>query len=46
MQARASQRLYAALRKLASMHAQKRLLALGGKVKFSMSLGDMRYDRG
>jgi hypothetical protein len=35
----------AALKKLASMQAQRRLLELHGKVKFSMSLEDMRYDR-
>jgi len=35
----------AALKKLASMQAQRRLLALRGKVKFSMSVEDMRYDR-
>jgi hypothetical protein len=35
----------AALKKLASMQAQKRLLELRGKVRFSMSVEDMRYDR-
>jgi hypothetical protein len=35
----------AALRKLASMQAQKELIKLRGKVKFSMSLDELRYDR-
>ena len=35
----------AGLKRLASMHAQQRLLKLRGKVKFSMSLSDLRYDR-
>ena len=35
----------AALRKLASVRAQRELRKLRGKVKFSMSLGEMRYDR-
>ncbi len=35
----------AALKKLASMQAQRRLLELRGKVNFSMSIEDMRYDR-
>jgi hypothetical protein len=34
-----------ALKKLASMQAQRRLMALRGKVKFSMSVEDMRHDR-
>jgi hypothetical protein len=35
----------AALRRLASNQAQKRLLQLRGKVRFSMSLDELRYDR-
>ena len=35
----------AGLRKLASIQAQKRLLRLRGKVSFSMSLDELRYDR-
>jgi hypothetical protein len=35
----------AALKKLASVRAQHELLKLRGKVKFSMSLEEMRYDR-
>jgi hypothetical protein len=35
----------AALKKFASMQAQKRLLDLRGKVKFSMTVEDMKYDR-
>jgi hypothetical protein len=35
----------AALRKLASIRAQRELLKLRGKVKFSMTLDEMRYDR-
>ena len=35
----------AGLRKLASIQAQKRLLRLRGKVRFSMSLDELRYDR-
>jgi Arc/MetJ-type ribon-helix-helix transcriptional regulator len=35
----------AALRKLASIRAQQELRKLRGKVKFSMSLEEMRYDR-
>jgi hypothetical protein len=34
-----------ALRKLASMQAQHELLKLRGKVKFSMSLDELRHDR-
>jgi hypothetical protein len=34
-----------ALRKLASIRAQRDLLKLRGKVKFSMTLDEMRYDR-
>ena len=35
----------AALKKLASIQAQRRLLDLQGKVKFSLTLEEMRYDR-
>jgi hypothetical protein len=35
----------AALKKLASMHAQHELLKLRGTVKFSMSLDELRHDR-
>lgn len=35
----------AALRKLAGIKAQRDLLELKGKVKFSLSLDDLRYDR-
>ena len=35
----------AALKKLASIRAQQRLLKLRGKVKFAMTLDEMRYDR-
>jgi hypothetical protein len=35
----------AALKKLASIRAQRRLLDLRGKVKFSMSWQEMKYDR-
>lgn len=35
----------AGLRKLASAQAQQRLLKLRGKVKFSMTLDELRYDR-
>jgi len=34
-----------ALRKLRSIRAQQRALALRGKVKFSLTLDEMRYDR-
>jgi hypothetical protein len=34
----------AALRKLAAIRAQQRLLELRGTVKFSMSLDELRYD--
>jgi uncharacterized protein YutE (UPF0331/DUF86 family) len=34
-----------ALKKLASIRAQQRLLKLRGKVKFAMTLDEMRYDR-
>jgi Arc/MetJ-type ribon-helix-helix transcriptional regulator len=34
-----------ALRKLDSMRAQRELLKLRGKVKFSMTLDELRYDR-
>jgi Arc/MetJ-type ribon-helix-helix transcriptional regulator len=33
------------LKKLASVHAQQELLKLRGKVKFSMSLEELKYDR-
>jgi len=33
------------LKKLASIRAQKEMLKLRGKVKFSMSLEELRYDR-
>lgn len=35
----------AGLRKLASMQAQKRLNELRGKVRFSMSIDELRFDR-
>ncbi len=35
----------AALRKLRSIRAQQRAIALRGKVKFSMTVDEMRYDR-
>jgi hypothetical protein len=35
----------AALKKLASLHAQQRLLKLRGKVKFSMTVDELKYDR-
>jgi len=35
----------AALKKLAQMKAQQDLLKLRGKVKFAMSLDELRYDR-
>jgi len=35
----------AALRKLASIRAQRELRKLRGKVRFSMTLEEMRYDR-
>jgi hypothetical protein len=35
----------AGLKKLASMQAQKELIKLRGKVNFSMSLDELRYDR-
>jgi hypothetical protein len=35
----------AALKKLVSARAQQRLLALRGKVSFSMALDELRYDR-
>jgi hypothetical protein len=35
----------AGLKQLRSMWAQKRALELRGKVKFSMTLEEMRYDR-
>jgi Arc/MetJ-type ribon-helix-helix transcriptional regulator len=34
-----------ALRKLDSIRAQRELMKLRGKVKFSMSLDELRYDR-
>ena len=33
------------LRKLANIQAQRRLRGLRGKVKFSLTLEEMRYDR-
>lgn len=35
----------AGLKRLASIQAQQRLRALRGKVTFSMTLDDLRYDR-
>ncbi len=35
----------AALKKLASIQAQRRLLDLQGKVKFSMTWEELKYDR-
>ncbi len=35
----------AALRKLASMRAQRQLLELRGKVKFSMTMDEIKHDR-
>lgn len=35
----------AGLKRLASIRAQQRLLKLRGKVKFSMTLDELRYDR-
>jgi len=35
----------AALKQFRSMRAQRRALALRGKVRFSMTLDEMRYDR-
>ena len=35
----------AGLKRLASIRAQQRVLELRGKVKFSMTLDEMRYDR-
>lgn len=35
----------AALKRLAQLQAQRDLAKLRGKVKFSMSLDDLRYDR-
>lgn len=35
----------AALRKLASIRAQQQLLDLQGKVKFEMTIEEMKYDR-
>lgn len=40
-----SETIRAALRKLRSDRAQNELRKLRGKVKFSMTLEDMRYDR-
>jgi hypothetical protein len=34
-----------ALRRMRSVRAQQRALALQGKVKFSLSLEEMRYDK-
>ena len=33
------------LRKLASMQAQKRLIELRGRVQFSMTVDELRFDR-
>ena len=35
----------AGLKKLASIRAQRELLKLRGKVKFSMTIEEMKYDR-
>ncbi len=35
----------AALKKLASIRAQQRLLSYRGKVKFKLTLDEMKYDR-
>ena len=35
----------AGLKKLASIRAQQNLLKLRGKVKFSLSVADLKYDR-
>jgi hypothetical protein len=35
----------AGLRRLATMHAQRRLAARRGKVKFSLTVEDLRHDR-
>jgi hypothetical protein len=35
----------AGLKRLASIRAQQRLLGLRGKVKFTMTLDELRYDR-
>lgn len=35
----------AGLKKLANIQAQRRLLEMRGKVKFSLTLEEMRYDR-
>ncbi len=40
-----SETVRAALKKLASIQAQHELRKLRGKVKFSMSLEELRYDR-
>lgn len=40
-----SETVRAALKQLRSMQAQRRLLALRGKVKFSMSLEELKRDR-
>ena len=40
-----SETVRAALKQLRSMQAQRRLLALRGKVKFSMSPEELKYDR-
>lgn len=40
-----SETVRAALKKLASIQAQRRLLKLRGRVKFDLTLEEMRYDR-
>ncbi len=40
-----SETVRAALKQLRSMQAQRRLVAMRGKVKFSMSLEELKYDR-
>ncbi len=40
-----TQTVTAALRRLTSIHAQQELLKLRGKVKFALSLNDLREDR-
>jgi hypothetical protein len=40
-----SETVRAALKKLVSIQAQRRLLKLRGKVKFDLTLEEMRYDR-
>jgi hypothetical protein len=40
-----TQTVRAGLRRLASMKAQRELLKLRGKVKFSMTLDELKHDR-